>query len=347
MSDVAREVLLRGVADATFPCAVAESGDATRADWLAAVGTLTYAAGAPAASAETVFDLASLTKVLATTLLTMQAVDRGLLATADPISRYLPEWTGSDRTDVTIENLLAHSSGLPGWYPLYRELRGVRAAVARIARLPLAYAPGSTSEYSDLGFILLGHLLERVRDRPLDVQFADLTHALGLGDTLTFRFPHRSSAVCAPTELDLAWRGRLLVGEVHDENTWALGGVAGHSGLFGTAEAVGVIARHLLQVLQGRSGLVSRDTTARFFTRSGSAPGSSRALGWDTMLPTSSCGTRMSAHAVGHTGFTGTSLWLDPGRNRYAVLLTNRVHPDRSRDGIQAVRMAFHDALWS
>ncbi len=347
MADVARDVLLRAIAGRAFPCAVAETGDATQVTWRTAVGHVTYAADAVPADLDTVFDLASLTKVLATTLLTMQAVDRGLVALADPVSGHLPEWSGADREDVTIEDLLTHSSGLPAWHPLYRELRGVRAAVERIARVPLDYAPRTAAVYSDLGFIVLGHLLERVRARPLDAQFADVTHALGLADALTFRFHRRPSVVCAPTELDLAWRGRLLVGEVHDENAWALGGVAGHAGLFGTADAVGVIARHLLQVLQGRSGLVSRDTAARFFTRRAAIPGSSRALGWDTMLPTSSCGTRMSPGAVGHTGFTGTSLWLDPARDRYAVLFTNRVHPDRRHDGIQDARVAFHDALWA
>ncbi|MGE0393865.1 MAG: serine hydrolase domain-containing protein [Vicinamibacterales bacterium] len=343
----ARDVLLRGIAGQAFPGAVAESGDATHVTWRDAAGHLRYDAAAPPADVHTVFDLASLTKVLATTLLAMQAVDRGLLAVTDPVSRHLPEWTGADRAGVTVEDLLTHSSGLPAWAPLYRDVRGVRAAVARIAVMPLEYAPRSASVYSDLGFILLGHLLERVRARALDTQAADLAHALGLADTLTFRFHRRPAVVCAPTELDLTWRGRLLDGEVHDENAWALGGVAGHAGLFGTVEAVGVIARHLLQVLQGRSGLVSRATTAHFFTRRAGIPGSSRALGWDTMLPTSSCGTRMSASAVGHTGFTGTSLWIDPPRNRYAVLLTNRVHPDRRHEGIQAVRVAFHDALWA
>lgn len=347
MSHGARDVLLRGIANRTFPCAVAESGDAAGVTWREAAGHLRYDASAPAADVDTVFDLASLTKVLATTLLTMQAVDRGLIAVADPVARHLPEWVGPDRAHVTVEDLLTHSSGLPAWFPLYRDLRGVRAAVARIARMPLEYPPRSGAVYSDLGFIVLGHLIERVRARPLDVQFDDLTHALGLGDALTFRFHRRPALACAPTEVDMAWRGRLLDGEVHDENAWALGGVAGHAGLFGTVEPVGVIARHLLQILRGRSGIVSRDTVAHFFTRRDAIPGSSRALGWDTMLPTSSCGTRMSATAVGHTGFTGTSLWIDPGRNRYAVLLTNRVHPDRGREGIQAMRVALHDALWA
>jgi CubicO group peptidase (beta-lactamase class C family) len=148
----------------------------------------------------------------------------------------------------------------------------------------------------------------------------------------------------APTEHD-TFRGRLIVGEVHDENAWALGGIAGHAGLFGTAPAVGAYARHLLQVLDGRTGAFTRDTLESFIARRADVPGSSRALGWDTMLPTSSCGSRMSAHAFGHVGFTGTSLWIDPARDRYFVLLTNRVCGGGTVDEMRTVRRAFHDAL--
>jgi len=345
MFDAARAVLLRGVADRVFPCAVAECGDATSLLWRESVGHLTYDAGARAATPETIFDLASLTKVLATSFLTMQAVDRGLLGLGDTVAEWLAEWTLQDRYDVTIEDLLTHASGLPAWHPLYREVRGVRRAVARIAGLPLVCAPRTASVYSDLGFIVLAHILERASGRRLDAQFTDLAYALRVPDILTFRHRSALTSPCAPTEIDMAWRGRLIDGEVHDENAWALGGIAGHAGLFGTAEAVGVVARHLLQILRGRAGLVSRDTAERFFRRT-DIPGSSRALGWDTMLASSSCGPLMSPGAVGHTGFTGTSLWLDPTRNRYAVLLTNRVHPNRQGDGIQGVRVAFHSALW-
>lgn len=140
------------------------------------------------------------------------------------------------------------------------------------------------------------------------------------------------------------WRGRLLVGEVHDENTWALGGVAGHAGLFGTVAAVGAFARAVLATLDGQPVLARTDTMRRFIQPSG-VPGSSRALGWDTMLPTSSCGTRLSPTAIGHTGFTGTSLWIDWERDLYVVLLTNRVHPTRENDAMRRVRPQVHDAV--
>jgi CubicO group peptidase (beta-lactamase class C family) len=137
----------------------------------------------------------------------------------------------------------------------------------------------------------------------------------------------------------------VLRGEVHDENAAALGGVAAHAGLFGTADAVGMAARWWMRLLAGSSDAGVSTATARHFTERSSVSDSSRALGWDTMRPTSSCGTRLSASAIGHTGFTGTSLWIDPERNLYVVLLTNRVHPTREGDGIQEVRRAFHDAV--
>lgn len=346
MEGRAREVLAAAVAARAFPAAAAEVGTRTAVLWREAFGRLTYDRDAPATTPDTPFDLASLTKVLATTLCAMQCVDRGVLHLEDRVSAHLPEWALDDRQSVTVEDLLTHCAGLPAYHPFFRTLRGTGPISQAIANAPLAYAPRTASLYSDLGFILLGRLLERLRSRPLDDQFRSLTQALAVEDAIGFR-PSRSTApVIAPTEQD-PWRGRLLAGEVHDENAWAMGGVAGHAGLFGTAEAVGVIARHLLQILDGRSGLFSRHITARFTARRTEIPDSSRACGWDTMLPTSSCGGRLSETAFGHTGFTGTSLWLDPERGRYAVLLTNRVHPTRGNDAIQRVRPAFHDAVWS
>ena len=148
---------------------------------------------------------------------------------------------------------------------------------------------------------------------------------------------------CAPTEVD-PWRGRLLAGEVHDENCWALGGAAGHAGLFGTAAAVGTFARAVMRTIQGEP-ILSEPSTMREFIARAAVPRSSRALGWDTMLPTSSCGTKMSPTAIGHTGFTGTSLWIDWEKDRYVVLLTNRVHPTRTNEAIRAIRPRVHDAV--
>ncbi len=216
-----------------------------------------------------------------------------------------------------------------------------------ICGLPLEYAPRSRAVYSDLGFILLGSLV--AQGSSLEDRFAAFWPQAGSGEELQFQPPVRWRPRIAPTEID-PWRGRLLVGEVHDENCFAMGGVGGHAGLFGTASAVGAFARHVLQVLDGRTGAFSRASAIEFTTRRPDVAHSSRALGWDTMLPTSSCGTLMSARAFGHTGFTGTSLWLDPEAGCYVVLLSNRVHPSREGDGIATVRPAFHDAVmeeWS
>ena len=187
--------------------------------------------------------------------------------------------------------------------------------------------------------MLLGFIVEDAGGAPLDAQTADVLEDAAV----TFHPPDAWRSRTAPTELD-PWRGRLLAGEVHDENAWALGGVAGHAGLFGTAPGVGAFARLVLSTFARATRLGTPETLARFVTRS-TVPGSSRALGWDTMLPTSSCGTRMSPRAIGHTGFTGTSLWIDPAAGRYVVFLTNRVHPSREGPPFSQVRARIHDEI--
>ncbi len=196
--------------------------------------------------------------------------------------------------------------------------------------------------YSDLGFMLLGFILGDHGTLP--GRFDAMRSHMGIVEDVQFHPPAVWKPRTAPTEID-PWRGRLLVGEVHDENAAALGGAAGHAGLFGTAAAAGQHARHLLQVLDGKVGAFQRATVEEFITRRADVPGNSRALGWDTMLPGSSCGSRMSPRAFGHTGFTGTSLWIDPDRGVYVVLLTNRVHPSRANDAIKQVRPTVHDAV--
>ncbi len=347
----ARAVLESAIQSRVFPGASVEVGTAREPLWQAGVGTLTYDRGpgsdAPTAVArDTVYDLASLTKVLAAAPIAMRSVEQGAIALDDRVADHVPQWTAADRQAVTIRDLLSHASGLPAHRPYYRNLEGEDAFVTAIAAEPLEYQPGSRSVYSDLGFILLARILGR--DRSLAEPFDAFWAAVGAGEELQFRPPHLWRRRTAPTEFD-AWRGRLLVGEVDDENCWALGGASGHAGLFGTAPAVGTFARHVLQVFDGRSGVFNRDTLDVFAAKRIGVPGSSRALGWDTMLPTSSCGTRMSVRAIGHTGFTGTSLWIDPERGWYVVLLSNRVHPSRDAvdaDTVTRVRAAFHDAVF-
>ena len=342
----AQDILTRGIDAEAFPAATVEVGCADRVRWQAAAGRLSYAADASPTTPATVFDLASLTKVIATTSLLLDHVEHGRLALTDRLAARLPDWCGADRETVTIADLLAHASGLTAHLALFRDHVGRADFQPGICGLPLEYPPRTASLYSDLGFILLGFVLEDADagagPRPLARQFARLAADLDLGD-LRFLPPDDWRPRTAPTGLS-AWRGRQLVAEVHDDNAWALGGAAGHTGLFGSVDAVGRFAQLVLRTLAGEHGL-TRPDLLRAFVRRTSVPGSSRALGWDTMLPTSSCGRRLSASAIGHTGFTGTSLWIDPELDLYVVLLTNRVFPSTDNEAIQTIRPALHDAV--
>jgi CubicO group peptidase (beta-lactamase class C family) len=341
-----RDVLRRALASRVFPGAVIEVGSHQRPIWREAFGWLSYDLEACATHESAIFDLASLTKVIATTTLVMALVDRGRLRVEDPIARWLPDWRRAGREHVTVGDLLEHASGLPSWLPLYCDYAGRAEFQRAICNQPLDYEPCSRSIYSDLGFMLLGFIVEDLESCALSEQFTRLRQRLEI-EEITFNPPAEWRQRTAPTEVD-AWRGRLLVGEVHDENAWALGGVAGHSGLFGSVAAVGRFAQLVLQARLGEptacARLAHQQTVIRFTTR-GDIAGSSRALGWDTMLPTSSCGAKMSANAFGHTGFTGTSLWIDPAGDLYVALLTNRVHPTRANESIHEFRPLLHDAI--
>ena len=349
--DRAGEVIRRGCEARVFPGACAEVGSAETRRWSAAVGTLTYDVSAPAVTDATVYDLASLTKPVATTTVAMRLVEEGRIDLGSAVAAHEPAWHGADRAHVTLLDLLEHSGGLPAWAPLWRLSSGRDRVVAAACGVPLEYTPRSQSVYSDLGFIALGAVLERAGRAALDELFARVRGAGfpgGEGLPLGFTPDPALHRRAAPTRFSEA-RERLLVAEVDDDNAWAMGGVAGHSGLFGSAAAVGAFARTVLKALAGDAAaerrLAGRDTLRRFLVPS-TVPGSSRALGWDLMRSTSSCGTRMSASAFGHTGFTGTSLWIDPALDFYAVLLTNRIHPDAGpNEPMQAVRRAFHDEL--
>ncbi len=334
-----------------FPGGVVAIGDAAHVAHLHPFGRLTYAEDARPVAADTIYDLASLTKIVATTTMAMILVDEGRLDLDRPVHDFLPGFHGPDKDRVTVRDLLTHSAGFEPTLPLFREIQGKAAFVERIQALDLDHPPGSRSVYSDLGIILLGDILETTAGQPLDAFVKKrVLKPLAMNDT-RFRPPARLRSRIAPTEFD-PWRGRLLRGEVHDENAFAMGGVAAHAGLFGTA---GDLARYARMVLNGgeldgdgrRHRIVSRETLDLFTRRADlpEVPDSTRALGWDTKSPEgSSAGTLFSERSFGHTGFTGTSLWIDPERKIFVILLTNRVHPTRDNNLIREARPAVADA---
>jgi CubicO group peptidase (beta-lactamase class C family) len=333
-----------------FPGAIVEVGTSAGPLWCEAVGTLGYEEQSPAVTRDTVYDLASLTKVVATTTVAMRCVVERQLNLDRPVTHYLPEWNAADRRHVNVRDLLEHASGLPAWVPMHKDCRGRQAFVESICRTPLAYEPRTRSEYSDLGFILVGVLLERMTDLSLDVATGEVLAAFAPDAAAELRFlpPAVWRARTAPTRAHDD-RGAIVPGDVDDANAWAMGGVAGHAGMFGTAAGLGLFARAILGCLLGqapcRTSMIGPGIV-RTFVEPSTVAGSSRALGWDTMRTTSSCGARMSPQAIGHTGFTGTSLWIDPVANVYVVFLSNRVHPTaQPRDAIQHVRRALHDAI--
>ncbi|MGE3178283.1 MAG: serine hydrolase domain-containing protein [Vicinamibacterales bacterium] len=353
----AADLLRAAVARRIFPAAAAVVGCRAGRLWQDAWGTLTFDHSAAPATLDTIFDLASLTKPLATTTVVLDLVARGRLQLDDPLARFFPEWRREDRLGVRVVDLLEHASGLPARL-VDLPPDGRRAFERDICTSPLAYVPRTQALYSDLGFVLLGFLAADRAGEPLDRAFARAIASVMDGrdgrdwrdadtaPTLAFGVTPDQRARTAPTEaLPEDRRAGRLAGQVHDNYAAALGGVAGHAGLFGTAREVGDLAREILQaVTVGPTTLLPATLVQRSVQKS-TVPNSSRALGWDTMLPTSSCGRRMSPGAFGHVGFTGTSLWIDPVRDRYFVLLTNRACGGGSLDEMRTVRRQFHDAL--
>jgi serine-type D-Ala-D-Ala carboxypeptidase len=353
--DVSR--LLKQAADEEcFPGAVLVVGYRRQLVYAAAVGKAACIPSARCMTVDTVFDLASLTKPIATTTALMLLVEAGMVRLDAPVDTYVDACRRSDRDSPTLRQLLSHCSGLPAWRPYYQAIDPSwpppdrrRAVYAAVHQEQLIARPGTLVRYSDAGFILLGELIETVAGMPLDEFcgqriFAAL-HLEGLGFRNLAR-PLQSAGMQFASTESCPWRGRVLDGEVHDENAWIMGGVSGHAGLFGTGRQVWQFAQGFLDGLQGRSWLVSTPTARTFTTRQGLPVGSTWALGWDTPTPgTSSAGRYLSPAAIGHLGFTGTSLWVDPTQQVIVVLLTNRVHPSRQREGIRAFRPLIHDAV--
>jgi len=356
------ELLEAAVRRGDIPGAAIAVGRRGKLVRLRGYGRLDPRPGFGPATERTIYDIASLTKVVGTTTAVMILEEEGRLDIDAPVSRYLPEWGGSPAKErVTVRHLLTHTAGLPAFEPLWRGLRGKDAILRRIFETRLEYAPGERTVYSDFGAILLGEIVERLSGSPLD-RFLDerVFGPLGMVDT---RFnplggdPGERKATpgaasphapildrIAPTELDTVFRGYHVHGVVHDENAYAMGGVAGHAGLFSTAYDLAVFAQMLLNGGRYGDAQILGPETVRRYTRRQS-PTSSRALGWDTPAGRSSAGDYFSAEAFGHTGFTGTSLWIDPTQDLFVVLLTNRVNPTRSNNKHVSLRREVHDAV--
>jgi CubicO group peptidase (beta-lactamase class C family) len=309
---------------------------------------------------DTLFDLASLTKPLAAATVAMRLTEQRRLRLGDRVARWLPELDRPGARGMRVWHLLAHAAGLPAWLPLYERVAGVppgrrRAAIRRqAAAAALEAPPGARAVYSDLGFILLDWLLERCGGARLDRQFARLVgQPLGLERTLFCDLARPSRLERLRARWDFAAtercprRGRRLRAEVHDDNCWAMGGVSGHAGLFSTAHEVHLLAAEVARAYHGRGrGPLSTRVVRRFLGWPQRPAGSSRVLGWDTPAARgSSAGRFFGPGAVGHLGFTGTSLWIDLPRRLWVVLLTNRVHRGREPNPMKALRPRLHDAV--
>jgi CubicO group peptidase (beta-lactamase class C family) len=350
-------IIAVGLAEGAAPGAAVAVGRYGRLVYAKGYGTLDYAADAPAVTPRTIYDLASLTKVVATTTSAMILEEAGKLDIDKPVSFYLPEFNAPDKAAITVRMLLTHSGGLEAYAALYNtangSLRGRAEYLAAINERPLQYPPGTQTVYSDWDMVLLQAVIERITGMSLD-QYADghIFRQLGMVDT-RFR-PDTNDrdlrARIAPTTQD-SLRGGRLRGTVHDANAWALGGVSGHAGLFSTAHDLAIFAQVLLDGgTYDRVRVLAPQTIARWTARQNGI--GSRTLGWDTPTPGSSAGRYFSPRSFGHTGFTGTSLWIDPERGLFVVLLMNRVtlrgeatrHAQLRRDVADAVQRAVLDA---
>jgi CubicO group peptidase (beta-lactamase class C family) len=337
------------LADGAFPGACVAVTHQRELIALQAFGRFTYDSQSPRIVPATVFDLASLSKVVATTSMAMQLSERGLLDLDGPVSVVVPEFITGDvakdnarRREVTFRMLLAHSSGLPAYQKLFLRAKSPPDLLAAAFLTSLSADPGTRAEYSDIGFIILGVALERIAGESL-ARFCQREVFGRLGMTETFFNPASAArSLIPPTVDDQAFRGRIIQGEVHDENASVLGGVAGHAGVFSSARDVATWAQVMLG---GGEPMVGRETLSIFTRRQTTPPGTCRALGWDTPSAPSQSGKYFSPASFGHLGYTGTSLWIDPERQLSVTLLSNRTWPDCSRNAITQVRPKFHDAV--
>lgn len=334
----------KAIQDSTFPGGVLLIAKDGKIIYHNAYGHLTYDIEANNTKKNTIYDLASLTKVLATTTAAMILVAQNKLELTKPIQSYFPEFKGENKDKVLVQNLLLHNSGLPAWKKFYTFCKNEEEVIQDILNTKLEYEPGSKTVYSDLGMILMGKIIEKISGKKLDEFCKDeIFNPIGMRDTY-FNPPEELKDRIAPTEFDNYWRMKQMQGKVHDETAYLLNGVAGHAGLFSTAYDISILLQMILQkgFYQGRRFIDSQ--VVELFTKRFSES-SSRALGWDTKSDQNSAGKLLSNNSIGHTGFTGTSCWIDKDRNLIIIFLSNRVYPTRENTKIINFRPLLHDAV--
>jgi len=351
------DVIEKAIADKAFPGATLAVGYKDRVA-LHAFGKLSYDEPSPLVNLNTMYDVASLTKVIVTTTLVEKLVEGDFKVPLNldaPIERYLPEWTAGQFKDnptglewrhkVTVRHLMTHTSGLPPFKEYWRTSKGKDDTLRMIFNEPLEYEPGTKMVYSDLGIILMAEIIERLTGRKLDDLAREyIFEPLQMQHSM-YKPPKKLWPEIAPTEFDSQFRHRLIQGEVHDENAFAIGGVSGHAGVFSTAPDLAAFCQMYLNGgIYAHQRILKRATIAQF-TVPQQLSGNTRTLGWVVPTEGSSSGHYFSPHSFGHTGFTGTSIWIDPDRQLFVVLLTNRVNPTRENHKIAEVRPALHDAV--
>ena len=345
------EVVEKAISEKAFPGATLAVGYRQKVS-IRAFGKLSYSEKSPDVNIQTMYDIASLTKVVVTTTLVEKLVEGDFPSPLNldaPIERYLPEWaTGPQpewRRRVTVRHLMTHTSGLPPFKEYWRTSASKRETLRRIFAEPLEYEPGTKVVYSDLGIILMAEIIERLTGKPLD-QLANeyIFGPLGMKHSM-YNPPKDLWPTIAPTEFDSQLRHRLVQGEVHDENAYAIGGVSGHAGVFSTAPDLAAFCEMLLNGGVYAHQRILRRATIAEFTAPQPLANNVRTLGWVVPTENSSSGHYFSSHSYGHTGFTGTTIWIDPDRQLFVILLTNRVHPTRENHKIAEVRPAVHDAI--
>ena len=348
-------VINSGITNRFYPGAQAIVGNNSRIIYEKSYGRFTYDAKSPEVKNDYIFDLASVTKVIATTSAIMKLYDESKLSLDDKVIKYIPEFNNNGKQDITIQNLLLHNSVLKAWIPFYKTCKTKEEALNIVYNTKLEYTPKTKFIYSDLNAILLGIIVERISGLSLDIYCKDnIFEPIGMVSTY---FNPQDKSIALPTENDTYWRNRQLQGEVHDESASILGGVSGNAGLFSNAKDLYIFMKMMLcngtyfNIYQKGSQFEQfvSDSTVKLFTSKYDRTTylNTRALGWDTKPEENhyrtQCGELFSENSFGHTGYTGTSVWCDRDKKIIVIFLTNRVYPSRDNNGIKEIRPEVHN----